>query len=136
MNTIALGMSVLGFGVVMGTWIAYFATVPRGKVPVWPLGSIIMQCVGIGLAVSAIVWSLQGGTSTRVAVVIPGAFALMMGLFFLWLLSIRKTPIGDLKVKVGDKLIPFKAMTSEGAELHTDELMGKRILFKFFRGGW
>ena len=136
MNTIALGISILGLGVVMGTWIAYFATVPRGKVPVWPLGSIITQCVGIGLAISAIVWSFQGSTSTRVAVIIPGAVAIMMGMFFFWLLSIRKTPIGDLKVKVGDKLMPFKAMTSEGMEFQTDELMGKRILFKFFRGGW
>ena len=136
MNTMALGMSLIGFFVVMGTWVAYFSTVPRGKVPVRPVGSVIMQCVGIGLAVSAIVWGYQSIGLSKVVVIIPAAIALMMGLFFLWLLSIRKTPIGDLKVKVGDKLLPFKAITSEGKEFHTDDLAGKRILLKFFRGGW
>ena len=136
MNTVAISMSAAGFVVVIYTWGAYLATIPRGKVPVRPLGSIILQCVGIGLAVSAIVWSYQGSGSSGAAVIAPAAFALMMGTAFLWLLTQRKTPIGDLKVKVGDKLLAFEATTSEGAGFHTDELAGKRTLLKFFRGGW
>ena len=136
MNTMAVGMSVAGFVVVMGTWAAYLAKIPGGTVPRRPIGSIILQCVGIGLAVSAIVWSFQGSGKAGVAVIAPAAFALMMGAAFLWLLTQRKTPIGDLKVEVGDKLLSFDATTSEGVTFHTDELAGKRTLLKFFRGGW
>ena len=66
----------------------------------------------------------------------PAAFALMMGLGLFYLFSIRKTPIGDLKVSLGDTLLPFEATTSEGVAFKSDELAGKRILLKFFRGGW
>jgi hypothetical protein len=126
MNTVAVGMSVAAFVVVMGTWVAYLAKIPSGKVPARPVGSIILQCVGIGLAVSAIVWSYQGGGGPGVAVIVPAAFALMMGATFLWLLTQRKTPIGDLKVEVGDKLLSFETTTSEGSAFHTNELAGKR----------
>jgi len=62
--------------------------------------------------------------------------AVLLGFGFFWLLAQRKTPIGKLRVKVGDTILPFKTATSEGAEFNTDELAGKRILLKFFRGGW
>jgi hypothetical protein len=136
MNTLAVGMSTAGLVVVMGTWFAYLATIPRGTVPARPIGSIVLQCVGIGLAISAIVLSFLGGGTSGVAVFAPAAVALMMGLTFFYLLSLRKTPIGDLRVKVGDTLLSFEATTSESARFHTDQLAGKRILLKFFRGGW
>jgi len=41
-----------------------------------------------------------------------------------------------LKIKVGDQLLPFKVKTSEGKQFLSSNLMGKRTLFKFFRGGW
>jgi hypothetical protein len=136
MNAVAVGMSVAGFVVVMGTWGAYLARIPSGKVPRRPIGSIILQCVGICLAVSAIAGDYHDGGGVGLAVFAPAAFALMMGATFLWLLTQRKTPIGDLKVEVGDKLSSFAATTSEGSGFHTDELAGKRTLLKFFRGGW
>ena len=136
MNTIALEMAVASVMVVMGTWISYLVAIPRNKVPVRPLGSIIMQCLGIGLAVSAILSRDQNSGLAVVAVIIPAFFAMMMGLIFLWLLTQRKTPIGQIKVKIGDKLLPFEAATSEGAVFHSDELAGKRVIMKFFRGGW
>ncbi len=136
MNTIALGMSLASFVVVIGTWVLYFAKIPRNKVPVRPVGSVLLQCTGIALAVITIVeWGQNSGLFGAV-IIIPAALAMMMGLFFLWLLTQRKTPIGDLKVKVGDRLLPFETTTSEGASFHTDELAGQRILMKFFRGGW
>jgi len=136
MNTAIIGMSAASFVIVMGTWGVYLASIPRGKVPVRPFGSVIMQCIGTGLAVLAIVWSYQGNETSGAAVIVPAALALMMALTFLWLLSQRKTPIGDLKVKVGDNLLSFKTTTSEGVGFHTDELMGKRTLLKIFRGSW
>ncbi len=126
---------------VAGTFGAYLSTIPRGKVPVGIVGTVLAACVGIGLAVSGVVvWGLQGGSSgsglAATAVIAPAAFALMMGLGLFYLFSIRKTPIGDLKVSLGDTLLPFEATTSEGVAFKSDELAGKRILLKFFRGGW
>ena len=136
MNTIALGMSVSSLVVVMGTWIIYLRTIPKMKVPVNPTGSKVLQSIGMGLGGSAIILNFQGIESSGLVFLIPAVFAVLMGGGFFWLLAQRKTPVGDLKVKVGDKLFPFAATTSEGAKFHSDELVGKRILLKFFRGGW
>ena len=95
-----------------------------------------MQCLGIALAFSAILERDQNSGFSVVAVIIPAYFSLIMGLLFLWLLTQRKTPVGKIKVTVGDKLLPFETATSEGGRFHTDELAGKRVLLKFFRGGW
>jgi hypothetical protein len=136
MNRIALGLSVLSFLVVLATWITYFRTIPKMKVPVNPIGSKVFQSIGLALGACAIVLSFQDSNMFSLAVFIPAFLALMFSLFFFWLLTQRKTPIGDLKVKVGDKLLPFTATTSSGVTFHSDELIGERILLKFFRGGW
>jgi hypothetical protein len=136
MNAIALGMTAVSLTVVLSTWISYLIAIPRNKVPVRPIGSIFMQCLGIALALSAILGRDQSSGFSVVAVIIPAYFSLIMGLLFLWLLTQRKTPLGELKVKVGDKILPFEAKTSDGARFHTDELVGNRVLLKFFRGGW
>ena len=133
---IAIGMSAAAAVVVMGTWGKYLSTIVKGTVPARPVGSVILQLLGICLAVAALVWSFRDGGSPGAAVIAPGALALMMGSFFLWLLSQRKTPVGDLKVAVGDKLLSFESTTSYGALFNTDSLAGNRTLLKFFRGGW
>ena len=121
---------------VVVAWGTYLATIPSGKVPARPVGWIILQLTGIALAVAAVVWSFQSGGSPGAAVLVPAVVAVMMGLTFFYLLSQRKTPLGDLKVKVEDRLPPFEVATSDGARFHTDSLAGKRTLLKFFRGGW
>ena len=35
-----------------------------------------------------------------------------------------------------DALPSFEARTSDGSAWHSDELSGKRVLLKFFRGHW
>jgi len=136
MNTVALTMSAAGFVAVLIAWVTYLATIPSGKVPARPVGAIGLQAAGIGLGLAAIVWSFRDGGAPGVAVIIPAVVAVMMGSTFFYLLSQRKTPIGDLKVAVGDALLPFAATASDGVRFHTDSLAGKRTLLKFFRGGW
>ncbi len=136
MNIMTLGISLLALGIVMASWIMYLRTIPKMKVPVDPMGSKIFQGTGICLGVSAIIIDGQGSESSGFIVFIPAILAVLLGFGFFWLLAQRKTPIGDLKVKVGDKILSFTAATSEGIEFNTDELTGKRILLKFFRGGW
>ena len=136
MNTPVIGLSAAGFLMVMTAWVTYLATIPSGRVPARPVGAIILQLAGIVLAVSAVVWSFRDGGAPGAAVIVPTVFALMMGSTFFYLLSLRKTPIGDLKVEVGDTLLPFEATASDGTVFNTDSLAGKRTLLKFFRGGW
>lgn len=136
MNTLAIGSSAVGLVMVLTAWATYLATIPSGKVPARPVAGITLQVVGIILAISGVVWSFRDGESPGLAVIVPAILAVMMGSTFFYLLSQRKTPIGDLKVKVGDTLLPFEIATSEGVVFNTDSLEGKRTLLKFFRGGW
>lgn len=136
MNTLAIGSSAAGLIMVLAAWGTYLATIPGGKVPARPIGTIILQLAGIALAASAVIWSLRAGEPLGVAVIVPAFFALMMGSTFFYLLSLRRTPIGDLRVKIGDTLLPFEALASDGTAFKTDSLAGKRTLLKFFRGGW
>ena len=57
------------------------------------------------------------------------------GLFF-YLFSIRHTPLGDIRVALGDPLPAFSALTPSGAPFSSAELAGQRVLLKFFRGHW
>ena len=136
MNMMAIGMAVTGFAAVMVAWGTYLGAIPSGRVPVRPVGAIGLQLVGVGLAIAAIVSSFRDGRSPGVAVILPAAFAVMMASFFFYLFSLRKTPVGDLKVHVGDTLLAFEAMTADGAQFRSESLAGKRTLLKFFRGGW
>ena len=136
MNLEVIVLSVTGLIVVLGSIIVYFSTIPNGKVPEKISGLVLRLCFGIGLSVLAVVWSYQTTGFFKLAVVAPAVFATLFGSLILWLLSLRKTPIGNLKVKVGDKLLPFEATTSGDVAFHSDALVGKRTLLKFFRGGW
>ncbi|MCP4901551.1 MAG: hypothetical protein GY906_31700 [bacterium] len=136
MSITAVVLALTGCASVITAWATYLATIPKGTVPARPVGTIILQLGGAGLAVAGIFWSLREGETPGVAVIAPAAFALMMGLGFIALLTQRKTPVGDIKVKVGDGLLPFTAHASDGRAFHSDSLAGRRILLKFFRGGW
>lgn len=136
MNMMAVGLAAAGFAAVMVAWGTYLATIPSGKVPARPVGAIGLQLVGVGLAIAAIVWGYRDGGSPGVAAIVLAAFAVMMAAVFFYVFSLRRTPIGDLKVQVGDTLLAFEAVTSEGAQFRSDSLAGKRALLKFFRGGW
>ena len=136
MDLTAISISVVSFVVVMGALVFYLSTIPSGKVPVRPIGLVFFLSLGILLAISSVVWNYQFSLSSHMIVNFPAFFAIFMGAFFLWVLTQRKTPLGDLKIKVGDQLLPFKVKTSEGKQFLSSNLMGKRTLFKFFRGGW
>lgn len=136
MDVIAIGLSIAGLAMTLGAWVVYLGSINRGTVPVYPTGSLIAQSISMVLAVVAIAWSVTGGHGPTVAVLVPSILALSLGASFVWLIGQRKTPIGELKVAVGDRLLPFGATTSGGAAFHTDSLAGERTLLKFYRGAW
>lgn len=133
---LAIALSVIGAASVFVGWFDYFAKVYRNAAPRRPTGTMILEVGGSLSALAGLILSFADGGSPGVAVIGPAAFALTMGPFFPAILTQRKTPLGDLKVAVGTTMPPFSALTSAGQPFHSDELMGRRILFKFFRGAW
>lgn len=55
---------------------------------------------------------------------------------FGYLYTQRATPVGRLRVAVGDPLRPFTALTPEGNTFDAASFQGRRVLLKFFRGHW
>jgi len=124
--------TVISFGAIA----YYFSTIPQNKVPERPVGLIFFLLVGISLTGKALYSGIPGSLASVLGIVALSIIPVFMGSFILWILTQRKTPIGDIKVKVGDTLLQFSATTSEGVPFNSEEFKGKRILLKFFRGGW
>ncbi len=139
MNATAVGLSAASLVVILGTVVFYFRLLPKGEVTDAVAGLVLKMLAGVGLAIAAFVFHVRGepvSIGGAIAVIAPAAFALILAFTLLFFISQRKTPIGDINVKVGDKILAFEAMSADGAAFHTDHLAGKRTLFKFFRGGW
>ena len=135
MNPIAIGLSAASLLWTGATIVVYFSTIPAGKVPAKVTPLVMKLLVGMALAAAAIIWAQQHD-ALGAAVIAPASVSAGFAGFVLWLLTQRKTPVGEIKVSVGQSILPFAATTSQGAAFHTDDLSGTRTLLKFFRGGW
>ena len=127
--------ALLGSGLVLGSWVAYMATVPSGKVPARPYGHLTAQAAGGLLAL----WGIASAAGTDVSLVRPalaGSLGLTMSGLFFFLYSQRATPVGKLAVEVGQPLRHFTALTGDGTTFDSNALAGRRVLLKFFRGHW
>ncbi len=112
-------------------WGWYLASIPRNTVPARPVLALVLQATGATLGIWAIATE-----SPQWGVLIPSGFAIGMAVFFVFLLAQRKTPIGKIRVKVGEDLLPFSAKSSDGTVFDTEVSANQRVLFKFFRGAW
>lgn len=124
-----------GAALSVGSFAAYLSTIPSGKVPARPLGHFALQAVGASLAIGGIAAALVSGGGV-IAPAVAGTMGLTVSGLFAYLYSQRATPVGNLRVKVGDPLRPFTALTPEGTTFDTASLRGRRVLLKFFRGHW
>lgn len=136
MNFSALFVSVLGLIISLTGIAMYFSKLMKNKVPVFPIGLIVSLLLGITSASVAIYIAIPGSVLSVIPVVLLSSISIFMGCFFLWVLSQRKTPVGNIKVRVGDSLIPFSVKAANGHNFSTNDLMGKRVLLKFYRGSW
>jgi len=136
MNTPAILAALIGFAVVFGSIILYFRTIPRGTVPEKVGGFATKLAVGVALCAIGLYLGVAGESNAGPLVYIPSVLGILFGVFILWVLTQRKTPLGEIKVAVGDHVLPFSAVTSQGTAFDSSELDGKRTLLKFFRGGW
>ena len=125
-TTMALG----AFGCTTLGWILYFAAVPTNQVAGRTPVSVLLEFTGLALAVFTLA---RGSSAGAMALAIPAA---ILSLFFFFLLTQRKTPVGEITVAVGDTLPAFEALLSDGKGFHSDSMAGQRLLLKFFRGSW
>lgn len=135
MHVESIGLSAASLVLVGTTAVVYFSKVAEAKLSKDIGGWVLLFVLGLTMAVASMVVAQQQG-ALGAAVIAPAGFAITTSLALLFFLSQRKTPIGDLRVKVGDTLLAFTALTPEGVLFSSEVLADRRILLKFFRGGW
>ena len=128
-------LAALGLGSVLGGWAHYIATIPRDRVPRRPVVMFITQTTGLILGTTSLVIGGRASELT-VGVMALAGFAIFMGAFFFILYSLRKTPLGEIRVEVGVPMLAFESVDSEGNTVDSNDWRGHRILLKFFRGSW
>ena len=126
----ALTLALLGLGATLVGLVVYFSTIVKHQVPERPVGFIGALIIGIALSSTAL-WM-----EVTVGIAIPAVLSILTGVIFLWILTLRKTPLGDIKVKVGDTVFPFKSQTDANQPFDETAFQGKRTLLKFHRGAW
>lgn len=131
-----VGLAATGMALVLLGWVTYLATVPRGTVPVVPTRHMIAEGVGLLLAIGALTQLGGASLSVVIAIGLMTTVSVTGGSLFFFLLTQRKTPIGDITIAVGDTLPRFTATDHEGAAFDSESLRGERVLLKFFRGHW
>lgn len=126
----ASNLIMIGFTLILLTWVMYLAAIPREKVPARPVLHVVVMVFGLIAMVTGLSNSLNF-LSAAVAIVGIG-----MAVLFFFLLTIARLPDGELRVAVGDSMLAFTAPDSSGRTVNADDWRGQRILLKFFRGKW
>ena len=116
-------------------WVHYFASIPRDQVPTTPILMFGTQSLALVLATAAIIVALAE-PQPPMGVLLMAGLATFFAVFFYFLYSQRRTPLGHLQVAVGDVLPDFSVTAADGAVVHSADWRGQRVLLKFFRGHW
>jgi O-antigen ligase len=120
-------LGLVGLVIVVATigrwaWRAWAVNIPKTSYA-------FQAAVGMGVGLGAL--SLYQGHGDPFA-----AWAIGVGLFFLFLSVTGGQKVGDEMVKVGDSVPVFSAPDDNGSVFDSSNLAGSRILIKFFRGHW
>jgi hypothetical protein len=136
MEWIGIGLSAAGLVSAAMGWVHYLAGVPKGNVAVVPRAMMVAQFLAVLLPTVGIAWSVREYGTVSLGLVVLAGFAATFALLFVWLYTQRKTPLGHITVTIGDRLPSFSVTNSEGQRFDSSSFSGKRVLLKFFRGGW
>jgi hypothetical protein len=129
----AFNLIMIGFTLILLTWVVYLAAIPREKVPARPVLHVVVMVFGLIAMVTGLSSSLN---PLDILAVVLGLSGIGLAALFLFLLTIARLPDGDLRVAVGDTMLAFAAPDSSGKVINSDDWRGQRILLKFFRGKW
>jgi hypothetical protein len=123
-----VAVSLGAFGVAAVTWLLYLWLIPRERVPARPIAHAIGMIVAIGLD---LVGLREGGAAAIVSVL-----SIVLAGYFLYFLAVAKLPPGELAVGVGNPLPAFRAVDDTGERVESSAWARRRVLLKFFSGGW
>lgn len=126
--------SILGVISTVTGLVLYMNKVKNNQAPKVPVALIISFITAFYLGIHAI----QLSVTLAETIVVSLLFTLttFTTLFLSFILLNRNTPIGDIKVAVGDNMLAFKSTDFSGNEFNSDSLVGRRTLLKFYRGSW
>jgi hypothetical protein len=118
-------IGLLIIGGTAGVWFARAWLVHIPKTTPYPFIALLV----IGTLLGAFVL-FQGAASSY------AGWAVGVGLSLLYLFMTGGQKVGDQMVGVGDSIPAFSGIDADGNPFDSEDLAGKRILIKFFRGYW
>ena len=126
-------LSIVGFILVNIAQIHYFSKLKKNQTPKNPIFLTLSLFVGSSLSLLAIasLFTEPSPLIHKVVVIVLGLIVLSTSATFALFLLTKSTPIGEIKVSVGDSILPFST-----ANFDSSSLIGKRTLLKFYRGSW
>ena len=134
MNIIAISLAILGLASTLTGLVSYFSKLQKNNAPKIPV--VLITAFLLGLIFSGFAIALSQTILAEVlASIVLGITAFISSVLGFFLVQ-SKTPVGDIKVKVGDHILPFQTQTFENTLFTTDNLQGQRTLLKFYRGAW
>jgi len=113
-GAIAVGLTAI-------TWGQYLWRIPREQIPRRPWGSLLHT--GLAVVLGALSGSWWGWAAALVAA-------------YFWFLTFTSTYRPPIGVGVGDQFPEIVADTSVGTEMRSSDWVGRRTLFKLYRGPW
>ncbi|WP_163133629.1 peroxiredoxin family protein [Agarivorans sp. Alg241-V36] len=114
----------------------YFAKVKQRQTPKRPVMFVSALMIASLLSIAALYITFTTFTIWSLAVVLMSSMPLIMTAVFVVTFKESKPPLGNIQVKVGDKLAPFVTTRTDGSIFNSELLNGQRVLLKFFRGSW
>lgn len=129
-------LAVSAVVVVNAAWLYYLWLIPKERVPERPFGFVAAMVAGVSMSGASLLAALREEEAIAPSMWVLAGVATSLAAFFVYLLKQAALPDGEIRVAVGDKLLTFAARDTNGDRFHTDELRGKRVLLKFFRGHW
>ena len=123
-----LGLAALGTAVAF--FIGWFATnrfvgIPENRT-FFVIGFLLAVALGIAAFVRGTRWF--GG--------IAAAFAILIGIFLPFTMSISRQQVAASVIQVGDTIPHFRAVDEFGHRFDSASLQGHLVLIKFFRAHW
>lgn len=124
-------MSATGFLILLIALVHYFLNVKQHKTIVNPIVLKVSMVISSVLSLVSLITLEFSLNASSILSVVFAVNSLVTCAVFTYFLASKNTPIGNIQVGVGDKLLAFQT-----PDFDSSSLTGKRILLKFYRGAW
>ena len=124
-------LAILASCVLTISLVHYFYKLKKNQVPRTPILLMAGMLVSSIISIGSLSLSFSEPTLSTVLIVLLALYVLPTSAMFSYLLANKNTPVGNIKVKTGDDIIPFKTDNFD-----SESLAGQRTLLKFYRGSW